>query len=105
MKQLSVLSALFLLLLSCFPCTDSQAASAVRDTLRVELSHDHQNHGQEADLCPPFCQCNCCGGFALFFQLATSIPPRLRPINTVSDIYVRTSAVSPSFAFWHPPRL
>lgn len=105
MKHLTVLSALFLLLLSCLPCADSRAASAARDTQGVAVGFDHESHSEEADLCPPFCQCNCCGGFALFFQLTTTTPPRQLPVSTATDIYIQTNAVSPLFSFWHPPKL
>ena len=58
MKVTSAILAIFFFGIILFPCADEVAG----DTYGTEVNFHSgdQDHQADADLCTPFCQCNCC---------------------------------------------
>lgn len=60
MRFFGIILAFWLLLLSCFPCSDRQQEYAHDDTAVVSNSTDQQQHEDGIEHCTPFCVCACC---------------------------------------------
>ncbi|GGG18751.1 DUF6660 family protein [uncultured Pontibacter sp.] len=104
MKYLSVIWGMVIFLLACLPCADSGTAFAQDDTTVVQADYGHADAGQENDLCSPLCECNCCGGISLTISFPQTQEPPHNPSGSTLNTYLPGGAVSPSFAFWHPPK-
>lgn len=66
MKFLTILFSIYIMLVSCLPCTDGNENIGCDAIVSVDSndsdfnSHSSHEHHHE-DTCPPFCICNCCG--------------------------------------------
>lgn len=105
-KILTLLFSLYFSMLAAMPCTDI-AVNRNQDFSKIEKSHDHASHPDEADSCSPFCICNCCGtpilnlnSTLLFANLNISQISKT-PISTY-----KTPLFSKFFgSIWQPPQL
>lgn len=114
MRPWRLIFAIYLLLLSCIPCSDAcgSAAELWFDWLGIEHeahTHDepHSDHGScSDDHCSPFCVCNCC---SIALNLPASLPVRIMlpppaPIEKPTFYH----QLSHSFfvpSIWQPPRV
>ncbi|WP_345161669.1 DUF6660 family protein [Pontibacter saemangeumensis] len=104
MKNLTVVWGMLIFLLACLPCTDSSTALAEANTTVAQLADNHHGAGQEADICSPLCECNCCGGITLSFHIPSLSGVHPVPQSSPLSTYAPEGAASPSFSFWHPPK-
>ncbi|TDD95945.1 DUF6660 family protein [Flavobacterium cellulosilyticum] len=107
MNIISSLFSIYLIVLSCLPCADLEANSAVHSSLEKSLIADNHSHEKSSDTCSPFCICNCCGcqGYTyniiythIFFSTKTLIDkktPEYKSILT-SNFYG---------SIWQPPQI
>ncbi|WP_143310802.1 DUF6660 family protein [Chitinophaga vietnamensis] len=59
MKWFVYILSLYIVLLSCIPCNDADAAVS-RSRSRIEQVSSHTDHQQQLDFCSPLCVCSCC---------------------------------------------
>ena len=105
MKYLTVVWAILILALACFPCMDSGISVAQGFATTVQADDLHQDGAQDDDLCTPLCDCNCCGGVKVAFQVTLLPEPLDLQHNAFLSTYLEQGAATPSFPFWHPPRV
>ncbi|WP_370523762.1 DUF6660 family protein [Pontibacter sp. Tf4] len=105
MKYFAVIWGMIIFLLACLPCTDSGTAYAQGTDTLVQADTGHSDAEQETDLCSPLCECNCCGGLTLSFQLQKVTQPLVLPQRTNPSTYVVRGPVDPVISFWHPPKV
>jgi hypothetical protein len=60
MKNFWFLFSFLLLSLSVYPCGDSEECET-KTLIKVIENTNHEKHNHEAEQCPPFCSCACCG--------------------------------------------
>jgi hypothetical protein len=74
MKYLTILLSTYILALSFVTCSDT-VANKLMDKESVELTqdfdHGNHSHSEEADVCSPFCSCQCCQVTVDVFKLST----------------------------------
>lgn len=60
MKIFWLLFSILILTLSVLPCGDTVECN---DKTKTEITEkdNHKNHNHSSELCPPFCNCACCG--------------------------------------------
>ncbi|SFG86564.1 DUF6660 family protein [Pontibacter chinhatensis] len=104
MKYLTIIWAMIILTLACLPCADSGTAYAAGSATSISVDDLHNDAGQEADLCSPLCECNCCGGISLFLSVAFEASSPERVDIAYSSPYHAEEFSSPFFPFWHPPK-
>lgn len=108
MRLFTLLLSLYVLCLSCLPCTDEvrvcieQAQTSLRAT-------EHSDFGKHAsDACSPLCQCQCCAG-AVVASLGSKplglMPPVVRWSTNFrhAPLLVGTPTHAPG-AVWQPPQ-
>jgi hypothetical protein len=107
MKHLTVIWATFILALACIPCMDGGEtfAQSVGTTVQADDLHHDEAQGEEQELCTPLCDCNCCGGIKVTFHAPQLMEPQHSQQGVYLSTHVQHGAVSPSFPFWHPPRV
>ncbi|WP_146151383.1 DUF6660 family protein [Chitinophaga niastensis] len=103
MKWLLYILSLYILVLSCIPCNDADAAvrSGIEQTARLTTPHEHDI---QPDFCSPLCVCSCCNvhvtpGAAiivLFYHHRVRISYPLLPVNPLPSL---------SAIIWQPPQL
>uniref|UniRef100_UPI0040408FB9 DUF6660 family protein n=1 Tax=Pontibacter sp. H259 TaxID=3133421 RepID=UPI0040408FB9 len=104
MKYPIIIWGLFIFLLACLPCTDSGMAYAQGTDTELKADITHSDADQEADLCSPLCECNCCGGITLTIQFKKIAQPLLLLQSTSPSTYVVRGPAAPVIPFWHPPK-
>ena len=102
MRYLTIIWAMFILLLACIPCTDS-GTTAAQDTVTA-ATHDHEEPSHADDLCSPLCECKCCGGIVLVTVTQAVAEPHLSPRGLDIISYLSSDISAPSFPYWHPPK-
>ncbi len=61
MRFITFLLAIYILLLSIVPCSDTHNDCVTKDTQKKEIGTSHHDHNQDQDdNCSPFCTCSCC---------------------------------------------
>jgi hypothetical protein len=96
--------ALFLLYLSCIPCSDKVECNT-KTEVRVSSATNHQEHNPAMEICTPFCTCSCCPASAFYSPFnkiqATKIvfQPEKFPFY---DVAFTTQAY---YSIWQPPKL
>jgi hypothetical protein len=107
MKIANFILSIYLILLSCLPCADTDVKSLAHTS--IELSQNAENHSHDTanDLCPPFCVCNCCGVQFLSYQ--PTILFDFSVATTRIEIVLPTykSIFSSNFfgSIWQPPQI
>lgn len=96
-----IFTALQIFILSLMPCNDAHAA--VEDSfIAYTTSQDH--HADDEDMCPPFCNCNCCS-----ISLALLKPEAFNFISQVqqllNDNITQIPTASAHHNVWQPPRI
>lgn len=97
---------LLIFVLSLLPCTDHEDHthghdSACSATAGIEQAH-HSEHGDQLELCSPFCHCNCCHTHLVFPQLditPLSLEVAVAHYGSAQDQW---SSHVPN-ALWQPP--
>ncbi|MEZ4809065.1 MAG: DUF6660 family protein [Allomuricauda sp.] len=68
MKFLTIILTIYFLALNVVPCSDSGNASD--DCQTVSVVDFDGDHGDDCELCSPFCQCHCCHVHTIHFGIA-----------------------------------
>lgn len=115
MKWFNSILSIYIVILSCLPCTDGMAYNTINDNevykqSTISDTHTHTGHSHEdgdEDTCPPFCDCNCCGAQVLTYLpfLVYEFPLRFKKIQ--SKIIFYKSNLSSTFfdSIWQPPQI
>jgi hypothetical protein len=101
MRLFTALFTLYVFLLSVSACADDGCTgeAAHMDLSAVQAMPDHAEH---ADLCSPFCSCNCCAGLAL---VKMSFFPSIVRTASVMHADERTvTCAMPRPPVWQPPQ-
>ena len=107
MKWTHFLMAIYLMAVSFYPCTDSDAADAVASAVEETHSHEGHSHNEERHTCPPFCACNCCSVQVLNYVsvLTFDFPIPFQTIPLKESFYVSNLSDAYSGSVWQPPQL
>ncbi|MEO6039892.1 MAG: DUF6660 family protein [Saprospiraceae bacterium] len=109
MKWFCNIFGLYLIILSCIPCSDGKHEHAQNQavaTAYLTAANDGSEHEHCADACSPFCGCHCC---SVTFTIRTLPAYRLQTI-----VPAEKKAVFPNLSFQvsnvalaidHPPQL
>ncbi|WP_147243595.1 DUF6660 family protein [Chitinophaga flava] len=102
MKWLIYIMSLYILVLSCIPCNDTQAVAMYNHT-EVTATHEH-NHETQVDFCSPLCVCSCCN---VQVTPATSVilPYHMHQVQVIFPVLPVTPLPLSSNTIWQPPRL
>jgi hypothetical protein len=107
MKIANFILSVYLILLSCLPCADTNVKSLAHTTMELSQSEAQHTHDTANDLCPPFCVCNCCGVQFLSYQAAIlfDFPVPTSLIKIASPTY--KSILTSNFfgSIWQPPQI
>ncbi|WP_394799436.1 DUF6660 family protein [Ferruginibacter lapsinanis] len=106
-KFLTVIFAIYILLLPCITCADSNECSNTTQSTVFKPSANHQNHQHEEEACNPFCNCICCGSITVsnillnkteggHFLTTKKRKPFYKSISLSSDFYGN---------IWQPPKI
>lgn len=111
MKFLNIILSIYLVALSCLPCADLEVSSAAHTDAHelAKTTHDSEghSHGNDKDLCSPFCSCNCCGSqiVSYFNVMSCNFTVVSKEIKTQLPSY--TSKFTSNFygSIWQPPQI
>ncbi|QLE02856.1 hypothetical protein HX109_15250 [Galbibacter sp. BG1] len=76
MKFIATILVFYFMALNILPCNDT--VDATEDSLTVSIVDSNSDHGDDCDLCSPFCQCHCCHVHTINFKLIAFEP--LQPL-------------------------
>jgi hypothetical protein len=106
MKLSLVILAIYVAVLSCFPCQDAPARLAHDAGADTGLAHDDAHSDQTGDFCSPFCICSCCASVSMppvIFGIV--LPSPLPDRREKSFQYKLSSNQTNAHLIWQPPRL
>lgn len=100
-KFVAIILSTYFLALNFVPCND---AGNTKDNSQLVSAIDYDsNHGQDCELCSPFCQCHCCQVHTIDSSLVTFEP--LQPtIQQKRFVHFNTLGKDLSISFFQPPR-
>jgi hypothetical protein len=104
-RFLSTILAVLVVVLSCFPCNDSEAAPLVESRLELTAAASDGCHGHQMDLCSPFCTCSCCSGIAIPAQAVLQFPVIAAFSEVPPDGFRTHDPVPVYLPIWQPPKL
>ena len=107
MKILNLILSVYLVFLSCIPCSDTINDVKVSDSVSNSKSTDKHSHETSDDFCSPFCFCNCCGQTILNYQTAqlTSFQTAIQEIKVLNLNYNSSLISVFSGSIWQPPKI
>ena len=105
MKFLAFSLSLFFMVLTMVPCSDAAKGLGEKVCL-AENVHLEQGQDQHADLCTPFCVCNCCGMSMTVMLLKKLLPEKIALLikGTLPEKNYNY-AVLHTVGVWHPPKI
>jgi hypothetical protein len=101
-KFLAIILSFYFLALNVVPCNDVGNAN---DDSQAVLTVDFENdHGDDCELCSPFCQCHCCHVHTIDFGIAQFEP--LQPTKA-HDNFAHFDRIGKEFkiSLFQPPQL
>ena len=105
MKIFAFLLSLFFMALTVVPCSDAAKGLGEKVCL-AENVHLEQGQDQHADLCTPFCVCNCCGMSMTVMLLKKLLPEKIALL--IKDTLPEKNynyAVLHTVGIWQPPKI
>ncbi|MBC9910148.1 DUF6660 family protein [Chitinophaga varians] len=102
MKWLIYMLSLYILVLSCIPCNDAQAA-AVYPSTEIATADTH-HHEAAADFCSPLCVCSCCN-VQVTPTAAIHLPYTHRQVQIIFPVLPEAPLPLLYASIWQPPRL
>ncbi len=109
MKILTIIFAVYFVLLAAMPCADRATANyeQVIAIETIDANHNHDSHTHELDLCSPFCICNCCGVHIMNLKTVVLYEslPMVAFIRTPISTYKTEFFSKFSNTIWQPPQL
>lgn len=103
MRLFGFIMAVLVLVLSCMPCSDTDAAHS-NERASVQAMHTSNPLGGKMDDCSPFCQCNCCAGFPLQ-SFSNSISLAIPETHITHSGFYNASISRIAIPIWQPPKL
>lgn len=103
MRLIAFIMAVLVLVLSCMPCSDTNAAHT-KESTSIQAMHTSNPVGGQMDDCSPFCQCNCCAGVAMQSfpnNIALSVPETY----IIHSGFYNASISRIAIPIWQPPKL
>jgi len=104
LKVILTILSLYILSVGAIPCTDGMHTHS--DVIELSQNGNQHHQDNQEDICPPFCNCNCCGcgAFSNFsFQLNTL---QLFSPTSLNFSDLRYQFLSRNFSsVWQPPKL
>ena len=112
MKWFCHIFGLYLLALSCLPCSDGEhvhTQNLSNNPIQVNYTTDEHGcpqHRHCNDLCSPLCGCQCCSSI-FFFQKTVVFASEKSQLFPEKQIFAETnfSVKDMAFAIDHPPQL
>jgi hypothetical protein len=104
MKIFAFIMAVFVLVLSCVPCMDEADIIQSKNVeAGLSTSHSSQQH-HDTDPCSPFCTCNCCAGFTVFYTSLQTDQTVVAAAKFYSS-YLTSPTLEMAMPVWQPPQL
>ena len=105
MTWLKIIFPVYLLILSCMPCADTDDISTQKAQTIISANHSNTNSPIQKDVCTPFCSCSHCPASAFFQPLSNYNIVNLVFQTKNSSLYKVPFTSEISFAIWQPPKL
>ncbi|PKB18014.1 DUF6660 family protein [Flavobacterium sp. 5] len=104
MKFIHLILSIYIIALSCLPCTDVEGNIGNKRALIT--THEKATSGHQDDICSPFCICNCCHSFG-FYKTADYLVSATIKINRESSKTEYSSVFLSNFyaSIWQPPKI
>ena len=105
MKIFAFILSLFFMVLTVVPCNDVAKGLGEKVCLAEDI-HLEQSQDQHADLCTPFCVCNCCGISMTVSQIPKLLPEKIALLikeNLPQNSYYYT--IPEPAGIWQPPKI
>lgn len=105
MKLLAFSLSLFFMVLTMVPCNDAAKGLSEKVCQNQDL-HLEQSQDQHADLCSPFCVCNCCGMTLSVSQINTLLPEHNEVVikDVLPERKYHHKILHPA-GIWQPPKI
>jgi len=105
-KFLTLIFAFYILLLPCFPCSDTDECIDNAKKEKASSSTDHKDRQHENEACNLFCSCACCGQiFSPNFKLDKVATTKPLEKTKQQFFYANISHCSDFFGnIWQPPK-
>lgn len=104
MKLISVLMAIYIMVLSIVPCTDGISQIDLYPTIEISVEEDHHDHTHDAeDSCTPCCVCSCCGTVMMVPSISSISRYRVDLAPTYQFPYTFDYSFDYKNGVWHPP--
>jgi len=104
-KIFAFILSLFFMVLTVVPCNDVAKGLGEKVCLAEDI-HLEQSQDQHADLCTPFCVCNCCGISMTVLQITELLPEKI--VVLIKDILPEKNynyTISEPAGVWQPPKI
>jgi hypothetical protein len=97
--------SLFFMVLTMVPCNDAAKGLSEKVCQNQDL-HLEQSQDQHADLCSPFCVCNCCGMTLSVSQINTLLPEHNEVVikDVLPERKYRHKIILRA-GIWQPPKI
>jgi hypothetical protein len=104
MKLLFTALGIFLLYLSCIPCSDNEECN---DKVATQLSsaEQHKNHSHEKETCTPFCTCSCCAISAFSSPLTRIVVIDMGDHSVKHPLFNVSIHAEAHYSIWQPPKV
>lgn len=101
-KILAIILSIYFLALNVVPCSDT--GSVEKDFQVVSVVDFDNSHGDECELCSPFCNCHCCHVHTIDFGIS-----EFEPLQTLiaSQNFANVNNLGKDLidSFFQPPRV
>lgn len=104
MRWFAFILSLYILAMSCIPCTDEQTTLDENNQSISLFSVDQDPPVEQPDLCSPLCICSCCGGFVVTY-VSTSLTNAPLFKEDMTAIYKQDFISKLSSTIWQPPKI
>lgn len=107
MKIINFILSLYLIFLSCIPCSDTKEGIAINSVNVYSSNHENHSHDTNDDSCSPFCVCNCCGQTIINYHPAIvyDFSVQIQELRTFNSNYNSNLIKIFSRSIWQPPQL
>ena len=107
MKLSLIILALYIGILSCFPCQDGAVHLPYEKGVSLEAAHNEPEHPEHGgDYCSPLCICSCCATVTMPPMLFGFSLPASLPVTPEKSFQYKASFDQPNAGLiWQPPRL
>lgn len=102
-KALALALLVVMLLVSFLPCADAKGLGSPEKTSLAFAKTDKQDNHQQ-DLCPPFCQCQCCSVASFYLPEQTEFAPVIQ-YHQPYLFQPASAVVQKPHDIWQPPQL